>query len=119
MKCRVVYKPDGTVSVIHPSPKSRKLEETLLQWQERVFARAMELGGTTGCEYEDIEKSALPTREDRDAWTGNKQTGLKVDQQKAKANRREKLIRAEAAKIKRDEAREKAITKLQGQGKID
>ena len=38
-KIRVVYKPDKTVAIIYPAPKSRKSDETEEQWLERVFSK--------------------------------------------------------------------------------
>lgn len=70
-KCRVVYKSDKTVSVIHPVPKSKRPDETEKEWLKRVFNKAMR-GELKGLPYDDIDDSELPPREDRRFWRGEK-----------------------------------------------
>ena len=77
-KIRVLKRPDGSVGVIHPIPKSRKENETEEQWLDRVFVKANPLG----LPYADMDSSELPaTREDRNVWelVGNK---VKINQAK-------------------------------------
>lgn len=98
MKCRVVYRVDGGISVIHPAPKSKRPEETEEQWLERVFSKAMQ-GELKDLPYDDIDSSELPqSREDRNAWIGEKDKGISIDQVKA-------------AKLRADKEREKKIQK--------
>jgi len=94
MKCRVVYKPDGTVAVIHYAPKSRRSYED-------AMARAMTQ--FPGCEYDDIDVSELPqTREDRAAWRGEKGVGVRVDAGAKAAQDAEKRVaqKLEAYKLR-------------------
>lgn len=84
MKVRVVYNADKTVSVIHPALKSRKSNETEEQWLKRVFTKAMN-GKLKGLSYDDMDKSELPqSREDRNAWEGEKGKGVSINQGKVK-----------------------------------
>ncbi len=80
MKCRIVYKPDGTVSVIHPVSKARKPKETEAAFLKRVFGKAVKGTELEGLPYDDVEPSSLPQdRKDRDKWRGKKGEGIKVD----------------------------------------
>lgn len=96
MKVRVVYKPDKTVTVIHPVPKSKRPDETEDQWLERIFTKAMQ-GELAGLDYDDIDEIELPqNRDDRDAWEGEKGTGIYINQKKAQEL---KLKRSEDRRI--------------------
>ena len=65
MKVRVIKNSDGTISVIHPAPKSRRPLESEEQWLNRVFSKATPQGAV----FLDVNSSSLPkTREYRDAW---------------------------------------------------
>jgi len=128
MKVRVVYREDGGVSIIHPAPKSKRLDETEEQWLARVFIRSMQpqydkhgnqVNLLVGCEYDDIEDSELPqTREDRSAWVGKKGKGISIDQVKADKLRAEKAIREEVEEIKRISLWSQAIAALKARGKL-
>ncbi len=64
-KIRVLEKLDGSVGIIYPAPKSRRLDETEEDWLERVFTKC----NPQGLDFEDIDTSDLPSdREDRGAW---------------------------------------------------
>lgn len=107
-KVRIVYKPDKSVAIIYPAPKSRRPDETEDQWLERVFTKVMQ-GELKGLPYDDIDKSELPqTREDRGAWEGEKGKGISINQKKAKeikdAKEREEKIQ--------EKLREMAIKEL-------
>lgn len=79
MKVRVIYKPDKSVSIIYPAPKSKRPNETEKQWLKRVFTKSMQ-SNLQGLPYDDIDASELPqSREDRDAWKGTKETGIYID----------------------------------------
>jgi len=94
MKCRVVYKPDGTVAVIHYAPKSR------LSYED-AMARAMKQ--FPGCDFDDIDTSELPqTRADRNAWRGEKGVGVRVDAGAKAAQDAEKRVaqKLEAYKLR-------------------
>ena len=79
MKVRILYQEDGTVSIIHPAPKSRRKDESESDWLKRVFDKAT----PEGVEYEDVNKSTLPqSREFRSAWTGKKGKGIRIDKVK-------------------------------------
>lgn len=118
-KCRVVYGPDKSVAVIHPAPQSKRPKETEEEWLERVFTKAMQpqynkegqqVNPLYGLPYDDIDKSQLPqSREDRDAWEGEKGKGISINVVKAeqirKAIEREEKIR--------DKIREMAIKELE------
>jgi len=76
---RILYNKNGTISIIHPAPKSRRPDETEADWLKRVFDKAT----PEGVEYEDVEKSELPqSREFRNAWTGKKGNGISIDEVK-------------------------------------
>jgi len=114
MKVRVVYQPNGKVAVIHPAPKSRRPDESENEWLERVFDRAMQ-GDLKGLPYDDIDVSSLPqTREDRNAWEGEKGKGISINLTKAQEHRNERekreLIEAEKEKL--------AVKSLKDQGLI-
>ena len=94
MKVRVVYKDDGSVAVIHPAPKSRRPDESEEDWLERVFTKAMKDGGFLDCKHDDLDESALPSREYRDAWEGRKGDGISVSQEKADRIARERAAPA-------------------------
>lgn len=91
MKCRIVYKPDKTVAIIYPTPKSKKEIETEKQWLERVFNKAMQVE-LKDLPYDDIDDSQLPSRENRDAWEGEKGVGISINQAKAKEIRDAKKL---------------------------
>ena len=76
---RIIYNLDGTISVIHPAPKSRQKDETEAEWLKRVFDKAT----PEGVEYEDVKKEEIPQdREFRNAWTGKKARGISIDKVK-------------------------------------
>lgn len=114
MKVRIVYKSDKSVVVFHPAPKSRREDETEKEWLKRVFDRMMQ-GDLDGLPYDDIDKSELPqSREDRDAWEGEKGKGIHVNT--VKAEEMKKGIEKEK-KIK-DKIREMAIKELKKDGEL-
>lgn len=98
MKCRVVYKLDDSVSVIHAAPKSRRADETEAAWLERAFAKAMS-GSLQGLPYDDVDSATLPTREHRDAWEGKQGEGISVNQAKVAQKATDKT---KAAKIDKE-----------------
>lgn len=85
MKVRIVFKPDKTISVIHPFIKSWRekditnkkgeiihKKETKEEWLKRVFDKAM-VGDLAGLPYEDKDVSELPqSRKYRNAWESEK-----------------------------------------------
>lgn len=119
MEVRVVYKSDKTIAVIHPAPKSKRKDETEKEWLERVFIKAMQprynkegqqANPLYGLPYDDIDSSELPqSREDRNAWEGEKGEGIKINVEKAKRIKDEKK---REIKIK-DKMREIAIKELE------
>lgn len=71
-KCRVIYRPDGTVAVFHRAPKS-KFDF------EQAAERAM-TGDLEDLPFDDIDVSQLPqTRKYREAWRGSKGNGIHLD----------------------------------------
>jgi len=100
MKVRVISNPDKSVIVIHPAPKSKRLDETEDKWLERVFSKAT----PEGLPYKDIDSSELPTREDRNAWEYDIiDKKIKVNSVKAekirKAKEREEKIKSKIREI--------------------
>ena len=74
--CRIVYKPDDTVAVIHYAPKSRLSYEHAMQ-------KAMDGCNFTGFEFEDTTTDQLPQdRKYRDAWRKRKGQAFTMDQVK-------------------------------------
>ncbi len=113
--CRVVYKPDKTVSIILPAAKSKLANETKEQWLNRVFTKAMQ-GELKGFPYDDIDDALLPkSYEDRDAWEGEKGVGVYVNHEKAKTIRetkeKQRLIKEEEKRILRQQAEQNLIDK--------
>jgi len=103
MKCRIVYKPDKSVCVVHPVPKSRRANESEEQWLERVFSKAMQ-GEFEGLPYDDVDSSVLPQREHRYAWEGRKGKPITVNQTKVQDVEKEKQIKNEEKKLLREQA---------------
>ena len=117
-RVRIIYKSDKTVAIIHPALKSRQLIETEAQWLDRVFTKAMQ-GDLHGLSYDDIDQSDLPqSRDDRDAWEGEKGIGVFINQVKARKirNQRARMILIESEKNKILE--EQAIASLKAKGKL-
>lgn len=98
MKCRVIYKPDKTVAIIHPAPKSKRKDETEEQWLERVFNKAMN-GELKDLPYDDIDDSELPDREYRNAWEGEKEKDISINQIKVQTIQKEKADAEERKRI--------------------
>ena len=79
--CRVVQKPDGSVTVIRPGLHSRRPDEDELVWLDRVFTAHMESRGWIGRPFVDMDVSKLPPdRENRNKWRLNPSNLLFVDQ---------------------------------------
>lgn len=79
MKVRILHNIDGTVSVIHPAPKSRREDETEEQWLDRIFTKMTPEGIT----FEDIDDSKLPDRDFRNAWVKG-ESGIDIHVDKAR-----------------------------------
>lgn len=77
-KVRVVYKPDKSVTIIYPVKNSKGVNETEVQWLNRVFTKAMQ-GELKGLPYDDIDSSQLPDRKYRKAWEGQKGIGVSIN----------------------------------------
>jgi len=124
-KVRIVYKPDGSVAVVHPASKSRRPDETEDQWLKRVFDNAMrpkynifgqQVNPLHGMPHDDMDVSELPTREDRDAWEGMKGKGIWVNEEKARKIRKERETRRLIEEEKRRLLEEQAIARLKEKG---
>lgn len=104
---RVIYKPDKTVAILHYAQKSKLTIE-------QAFAKMTKEGGFEGYDYEDMDSSQLPSRDDRNAWEGEKGMGISINQVKAQeirdAKQRKQLIEEEKEKL--------AVASLQAQGKL-
>ncbi|KYK25698.1 hypothetical protein AYK26_07720 [Euryarchaeota archaeon SM23-78] len=109
MKVRIVYRPDKTVAVIHPAPKSRKPSETEEQWLKRIFDKAVKGTLLEGLPYDDIDSSQLPqSRDSRDAWEGEKGKGITINQTKVQ--------QLEQERQKKEQDKLSAINKLKALG---
>ena len=87
MKARILYNTDGTVSIIHPAPKSRREDETEEQWLERVFTKSTPTDAT----FKDVDEALLPQDRDfRNAW-GKGAEGIDIDILKAKNITKDRL----------------------------
>lgn len=95
MKVRVLYNLNGTISVVHPAPKSKRNNETEEQWLARVFTKST----PEGLDYEDIEDTELPSREFRNAWEKEKGKPFKIN------NEKKQLIISAKSKLKDRKAR--------------
>ena len=79
--CRVVQKPDGSVTIIRPGLHSRRPDEDELAWLDRVFTAHMESRGWIGRPFVDMDVSKLPPdRKNRNKWRLNTRNLLFVDQ---------------------------------------
>lgn len=79
MNCRVIYRGDGSVVVIHPAPKAQMLGETEDDFLKRVFGKAVKDTELEGLPCDDVDPSALPERKHRNKWRGSKGKGVRVD----------------------------------------
>ncbi len=79
MKCRVIYKPDDTVSVIHCVPAAKREDETQGEFLERVYLSSVQGTELEGLPYDDLDPTILPDRTDRDKWRKNQGGGVRVD----------------------------------------
>ena len=77
--CRVIYKINGQISIIHPAPKARLKDESDQVFLNRVSIKACKGTELEGLDYEDIDSSNLPDRKFRDKWRGDKQNGIRID----------------------------------------
>ena len=85
-KVRVIYRPDGDVTVIHPV-RSKRPNETDDEYYEQVFTKSMQ-GALAGLPYDDIDKSELPPdRTDRNGWERHA-SGKGIHVNKAKADQK-------------------------------
>ena len=115
MLVRVLKRLDGGVSVIRPAPKTQKDGESPSQWFDRICKKA----NPDDLPYVDIDDGELPSREDRDAWEVDNVTAkVRINLQKAKTLKEEKLIKDEMAVIDDTEKRQKAIDSLKTKGLI-
>lgn len=113
-KVRCVYKPDKSVAIIYPAPKSKRKDETEEKWLERVFGKAMQ-GELKDLPYDDVDESELPqSREDRNAWEGEKEEGISVNSIKAEEIRKDK----EKAILIQDKIKQIAIKELEKEGEL-
>jgi len=97
---RVVYRPDGGVSVIHPAKEGHASIDF-----DRTMDRDPDLKGLP---YDDIDHLDLPDRENRDCWTQKAGGGVKVDAIK-KADKK-------AKKLAKENKKKSAEQKLKGLG---
>ena len=95
---RIIYREDGGVSVVIPAPKSRREDESEVDWLERVFAKAT----PEGADFEDIDEeiNLLPSRRFRNAWAKGL-NGLEVNLPKAKEQ-----VMAELRTVRNQELKE-------------
>lgn len=93
--CRVFYKADGTVAVVHPVFKARRLDETEQEFLDRAYAKAEKESGLTGLDFDDTDTANLPDRKDRDKWRGQKGQGVSVDQTVVTGAERRQAVEAQ------------------------
>lgn len=98
---RVIYRPDGGVSI-----SGQNTENTLTSQDfNRIQDRDPVLKGLS---YDDIDSSLLPDKKDRNYWTGKKGEGVRVDTKKRDAD---KLIKANKEKALDDKLKVVGLTK--------
>ena len=73
MDCRVFYRLDGTVEVVHIAP------HVVDKNKERVFTKCAEASGLDGLPYDTMDTADLPDKVDREKWRGAKGAGVAVD----------------------------------------
>ena len=101
---------NGAVSIRTFALKSRRSDETEEQWMERIMNR-----NPRSSSNEIIDSSELPqSKEDRDAWTGEKGQGISIDEVKAVKLRTDKEIKMKIDK----KIRRKAIDDLIDEGEL-
>ena len=116
-KCRVVYRPDKTVSVI--VPVGRKSHETEQEWLDRCYAKV----DHTGFPCDDTDTDTLPTS-DREFWEGEKGKGVTINttkKQEVEEQREiQRLIAEEQKLLQEQDATESLIDKgvLDAQGNL-
>ena len=123
VKCRVVYKPDGTVAVIHYAPKS-KHSYTIAMWRAMKASGFMSPDGVEPqriYEFEDINVLELPrARKYRSAWRKQKgkafilDTAIKFEIDSRRSQIEEDKISVEIQR----QARDGAIAELKSKGEI-
>lgn len=93
MKHRIVYKPDGSVSIINPIPEAKREDET----EEEFLTRNQnKIPALAGLPYDDVEKDDLPAdRSQRDKWRGSKGAGVYVDESVITEPERRKALEEE------------------------
>lgn len=120
MKCRIFYKPDGTVSILHPAPKARLQDETDKKFLNRVAKKAVAGTELEGLEFDDVEPDELPSRKDRDKWRGAKGGGIHVDESiVTKAEKRQALEDELDAELAKPEAEVNTAKAMKLQRKLD
>ena len=92
MNCRVFYRADGTVAVIHPVSKARRAGESEAEFYARVMEEAVTGTDLDGLPYDDIDPAALPTRADREKWRGSKGKGVTIDTSVVTSAERRKAV---------------------------
>ena len=75
-KCRVFYKPDGSIDYMVLKEAARRPSETYDEHCKRVQATIPALAGLP---YDDIDTADLPDRASRDRWRGSKGQRLRVE----------------------------------------
>ena len=110
---RVVYRSDKSVAILYPSNKRKRSNET----EQKCIQRRIEkmYNEFKPLPYDDIDSSELPqSREDRDAWQGEKGKGISVDETKAAKLKANKEIKTKIDK----RIRKIAIEDLKNKGEL-
>lgn len=111
MTVRIFHKADGSLTIRHLAPKSRLLNETITQWENRLLNKNM----PEYVEYEDIDSSELPENiEDRPFWTKEVGGNFSVDVVKRERYNQLRLIENEKKEI----VEQQAIDSLKGKGDL-
>ena len=77
-RVRVFYEPNGEVRVLSPNCARGETPESCLA---RVGAKDCPRTARGSClPFDDMDDSALPSREKRDKWRGRKGAGVRVDE---------------------------------------
>ena len=68
MLCRVYKKLDGSVAVLRPNEKMRRVGESDADFLNRIAAKDAPNSGLENLPFIDIAPTALPPRKDRKEW---------------------------------------------------
>jgi hypothetical protein len=102
MKCRVIERNDGKLSIVFPNPNSQRPNESEDEFLERAYQKTVrDKPEFQGLPYVDMEHSELPLdsngkKKDRDKWRmSSDKKGVKIDNSVVTETEKRKAIEDE------------------------